>query len=481
MKFEITPVVQTVLKKIEDKGGRVFVVGGAVRDTLLNRPVKDIDLATDLLPLEVETIVLDQKLLRIGGAHDFDHGIIRFHNSDTKEIVDIATLRRDDSCDGRFAKVSFTKNIQEDLERRDLTINAFAVEIDSSGKSIAPIHAYDDRIRDLDERVIRFVGIPEERILEDNLRMIRACRFMALGDEWKMGGTDEQAIIKHAHLIKTVSKERIHDEFIKALSYSRPSNFFLALQKCGLLKHIIPDLELAVGCDQNIHHRDPVWEHLLLTLDAACDISPDPMFRLAAMTHDIAKPHTKEMKAGVGCTFYKHEVVGASLIYDWMTEYKFSKKDCSYVSKLVRWHMFRMETDSTDKTIRKFLQEVGKELWKDLFDLRFADRKGNRAKAGRSEYPKALQDLRSRIEKMINDGVAIFKEDLAIDGKDLIELGVPPGPQYNDIFKNMLGLVVTDPEKNNRVWLSDFVKRNYIDDKKQEQENKEEKKERPQP
>ncbi len=213
-----------------------------------------------------------------------------------------------------------------------------------------------------------------------------------------------------------------------------------------------------------------VWEHLLLTLDAACDISPDPMFRLAAMTHDIAKPHTKEEKAGVGCTFYKHEVVGATLIYNWMTEYRFNKKDCSYVSKLVRWHMFRMEPDSTDKTIRKFLQEVGKELWRDLFDLRLCDRKGNRAKAGRSEYPKALQELRGRIDKMIKDGVAIFKEDLAIDGSDLIELGVPPGPHFNDIFKNMLGLVVTDPEKNTREWLSEFVKRNYVQNKQEEHE-----------
>ncbi len=265
MKFELTPSVQKVLEAIHKKGGRTWVVGGAVRDTLLKRPVKDIDLATDLLPLEVETIVEGFKYPRIASIRDFEHGIIRFQNPDTKEIVDIATLRKDDSCDGRFAKVSFTKDIKEDLQRRDLTINALAVEINHMGDPNVWIHprmgwfqmesADETCRRDLDEKVIRFVGVPEARILEDNLRMLRACRFMALGDEWKMGGTDEQAIIKHAHLIKTVPKERIHDEFVKALSYPRPSNFFRALQRCGLLKHIIPDLELAVGCDQNIYHE----------------------------------------------------------------------------------------------------------------------------------------------------------------------------------------------------------------------------------
>lgn len=482
MKFEITSAVQVVLKKIEDKGGRLYAVGGAVRDLLLKRQVHDVDLATDLLPLEVEAIVEGFKYPRIVSIRDFEHGIIRFQNPDTKEIVDIATLRKDDSCDGRFAKVSFTKDICEDLQRRDLTINAMAMEIDYTGQNMrfgfgpnqtdVPIVVADTTCeRDLDDRVIRFVGVPEERILEDNLRMMRACRFMALSDEWKMGGTDEQAIIKHAELIKTIPKERIHDEFIKALGYPKPSNFFRALQKCGLLKHIIPDLELGVECEQNIYHRDTVWEHLLLTLDAACDLSTDPMFRLAAMTHDIAKPHTKEVKEGVGCTFYKHEVVGASLIYKWMTEYKFPKKDCEYISKLVRWHMFRMEPESTDKTIRKFLQEVGKETWKDLFNLRLADRKGNRAKAGRSEYPKALQELRGRIDKMIEEGVAIFKEDLAIDGKDLIELGVPPGPIYNDIFSNILGLVVADPSKNKADWLKDFVTRNYVQTKEEKEQS----------
>ena len=289
--------------------------------------------------------------------------------------------------------------------------------------------------------------------------MLRYCRFKALGFGDSALALD--CIEIHAEKIKTISKERIRDEIIKALGYSKPSEFFRTMEKTGLLKYIFPDLARGVGCEQNVHHAEPVFDHLLRCLDSSVDLTDNVLLRLATLCHDIAKPHTKKIING-DATFYKHEVVGASIIYNWMKDLKFTNKEIEYVVKLVRHHQWRFEDDTKDKTIRKWVQEVGKDVWRDLITLRCADRLGNLKKEGRPMITNKMRELMNKVEEMIASGVPIFKEDLAINGDDIKALGLPPSKIYKEIFSNILGIVVNDPSKNSKEWLSEFVVKNYI-------------------
>lgn len=253
MKFELTNTETSIIDLLNG-AGQTWIVGGAVRDMLLGKTPKDIDLATDLVPDTVESLITSAGFICIPDKKAKEHGIIRAVDRDTGDLIDIATLRRDVSTDGRHAEVEFTDNLMEDLARRDLTINAMAVVINSDGTAGPHLHDPHDGCRHLEDLIIRFVGDSNDRVKEDALRMIRACRFTALGESWTIHDRDLKAIKEHAYEIKTVSKERIRDEILKALSYDKPSNFFRALDACGLLDIIFPDLARGIGCEQNEYH-----------------------------------------------------------------------------------------------------------------------------------------------------------------------------------------------------------------------------------
>lgn len=460
MKFALTTAQASVVKELRTRGVKVWVVGGAIRDHLSNREPKDLDFAHNG---KVSDVVSAANATGLSVADDqkaMEHGIVRLGDSASKSLIDIACLRKDTICDGRHAEIAFTQSIEEDLARRDFTVNAMAAEVDETGLCTDLIDPFGGRADIADGR-IRFVGTPDTRITEDYLRILRACRFTALGEDWTIYGDDVVACKKYVLDVMRCSKERIHDELVKGLMYPIPSRMFRAMQSIGLLDLVFPDLARGVGCEQNVHHAEPVFDHLLRCLDASVELTDNPMLRLATLTHDIAKPHTKKIING-DATFYKHEVVGASIMYNWMKTYKFSRKECEYVSKMVRHHQWRFEDDTTDKTIRHWLQEVGKEEWRDLITLRMADRLGNLKKAGKPAVTQKMKELVSRVEGMIKAGVPIFKEDLAMNGDDLIKLGLKPGPQFKDIISNILGIVVSNPEKNTKEWLSQYVTKNYI-------------------
>ncbi len=460
MKFVLTKAQASLVKSLKGQSLKVWVVGGAIRDILSGRAPKDLDFAHNG---KVSDVVSAANAAGLSVADDqkaMEHGIVRIGDSDSKSLIDIACLRKDTICDGRHAQIEFTQSIEEDLARRDFTVNAMAAEIDEQGVCSAIIDPFNGH-RDLTDDRIRFVGDAVSRIKEDFLRILRACRFTALGDEWTIYGDDAKACKEYAIDVMRCSKERIHDELVKGLMYPVPSRMFRAMQSIGLLELVFPDLARGVGCEQNIHHAEPVFDHLLRCLDSSVAFTDNPMLRLAVLTHDIAKPHTKKIING-DATFYKHEVVGASIMYNWMKTYKFSRKECEYVSKMVRHHQWRFEDDTSDKTIRHWLQEVGKEEWRDLITLRMADRAGNLKKSGKPLVTQKMKELVARVEGMINAGVPIFKEDLAVNGDDLIKLGLKPGPQFKDIISNILGIVVSNPEKNTKEWLTQYVEKNYI-------------------
>jgi tRNA nucleotidyltransferase/poly(A) polymerase len=342
LNFKLSRTQSELVDLIRKAGGTVYVVGGAVRDSILGLEPKDLDFAHTLSVDDLQYAASAIGIEAIPDSTAYDHGILRFPNNG--KLIDMACLRKDNETDGRHATVSFTKDILEDLARRDLTINAMATEIFPDGTCREIIDPFFGQA-DIQGQVICFVGNSEQRIKEDYLRMMRFCRFAALGEGWFLDPDGEKACKKYAIDIARVSKERIRDELVKGLMYPKPSAMFRAMQSIGLLDFVFPDLARGVGCEQNIHHLEPVFDHLLRCLDSSVSLTSNPMLRLAVLTHDIAKPHTKKI-INNDATFYNHEVVGASVMYNWMKEYKFSRKECEYVSKMVRHHQFRMDTDS---------------------------------------------------------------------------------------------------------------------------------------
>lgn len=466
MRFKLTKTQALCLRTLLNQCSSAFIVGGAVRDKILGKEPKDIDFATREYPNTVSRVLREERLTIIPDQRAMSHGTVRVVDQDTGDLIDFTTLRQDIKCNGRHAQVRFTTNILTDLERRDFTINAMACQVTLVGSDSCEtddiIDPYAAKIiLESDTKRIQFVGNAYERIEEDALRMIRACRFTALGDDFSIEPLSLLAIQDRAYLVKNVSKERVRDEIMKALKYPKPSAFFKALLETSLLQQIMPDMVLSVGCTQNIHHAEEVWEHLMMSLDAAVELTPNPLLRLAVVTHDIAKPHTKQMIKG-DATFYKHDVVGEQIMRRWMREYKFSNDEVNYVCKLVRHHLFRFEDNSTDKAIRHWLQEVGRDTWRDLMTLRCCDRKGNLAKAGLPMITSKMRELMEKVENMITTKVPLFKEDLVINGNDLKDAGIPPGRIYKNIFSQIMGIVIKDPERNNREWLMDYVNRVYV-------------------
>ncbi len=462
LKFSFTDTQKAVIRAVT-KVGNLWVVGGAVRDEILGEQPKDIDFASDLPINELEDALRTVSGLAPDGRGR-EHGVLRVIDPKNKELVDVAILRKDCETDGRHATISPTTSIIDDLARRDLTINAMACRINSNCKSDDLIDPFGGRTQ-LASKTIALVGNPGERIKEDYLRMLRVARFATkLGPGCRIEQSTIKACIHHAEKIKTVSKERVREEIMKALSYDNAGWMFRYMHQLGLLKHLMPDLHRGVGCTQNKYHKDDVFEHLCYCVDQAKGRHFTPILKVAVLFHDIAKPHTKKLIKGQA-TFHNHEVQGATVAYKWMKLYRFSNDEIKYVVKLVRGHQWRFMEDSNEKTYRRWLQKTGKYHWRDLIRLRIADRKGNRAKAGRPGMTRHMKDLVRKCRNIINSGQPIFKEDLAIDGNDLRSLGVKPGPIYKDIFSNVLGIVVNDPSKNTKEWLGEYIKRNYANNK----------------
>lgn len=464
-RFELTPSQSRIMVGVKNKTmGNCWVVGGAVRDIILRRDPHDIDFATNLLPDAVENLVTELGFIRIPDQTAKDHGIIRVVDKHSGDIIDIATLRKDDSCDGRHASVSFTQDLKEDLARRDLTINAMAAEIDEAGYINQIIDPFGGQ-RDLEAKVINFVGCAEERCKEDWLRIIRACRFCALDTGWQRSRNTNTALWTYGEHANEISRERIRDELLKAMSYPNPGGFIRALDNVNLLRHVIPSVAAGVDVGQNEYHDETIYEHCVASLDAAAGLTDSPLLRLAALLHDVGKCITRSVATDGRVHFYRHEVEGASIAYKWLLATRFAKKEAEYISKLIRHHQWRFEKDSKDKTIRRWLQEVGKDTWRDLITLRCADRRGNFAKRDKPMMTRHMQNLVNKAERIIEESQALFREDLAISGHDLKELGVPPGPLFKEIFSNMLGIVIADPSRNDRTWLIGYVRKNYVEDK----------------
>ncbi len=343
-------------------------------------------------------------------------------------------------------QVKFSDTIDEDLKRRDFTINSMAL----NKNVLMDIYG---GIKDIKDKTVRAVGDADERFNEDALRMLRAVRF-AVQLDFSISHETSESIIKNADLIKNISQERMRDEFTKIILSKNPSVGIVMLQKFGLLKHIVPELEEGIGCVQGGAHIYDVWEHLLMALQHATDKDWPLEIRLAALFHDIGKPRSRRPGEKKAYTFYGHEVIGARMAKKIMERLKFTKKETELVEKLVRTHMFFSDTEQiTLSAVRRIIAKVGKEnIWL-LMNIRECDRVGMKKK----EAPYRLRKYFAMIEQALRDPISVGQ--LKVDGEYLIKnLGIKPGPRMGWMLHALLEEVIEDPEKNTEEYLSGRVK-----------------------
>ena len=424
---------------LESAGFEAYLVGGCVRDLLLGHEPKDWDITTNAKPEEIQKIFLDS-------VYENNFGTVGIKtNSDNPKlkIVEVTTFRQEGKyTDKRHPdEIKFAETIEEDLSRRDFTVNALAMNLGHQERS-AVIDPYGGQ-NDLKNKIIRAVGNPEERFQEDALRLMRAVRFMA-----QLGfGIEEQteaAVKKHAGILEFVSKERVRDELSKLLSAEKAADGIRKMQELGLLKLVLPELEEGVGMGQNKHHIYTVFEHNLKSLEYAAKNGFPLELRLASLLHDVGKPRSKRGD-GPDSTFYGHQVIGERMVLSMLDRLRFSKAMIEKIALLVREHMFVYDPDTmTDAGARRLLRRVGEENINDLFLLREADRIG-------SGVPKAqpyrLRHLKFRIEKVSKDPISA--KMLKVSGEDIMRvLGIEPSARIGFVLAILLEEVLDDPLVN---------------------------------
>jgi len=436
--------VLEICQELRKAGERAWVVGGCVRDTLLGEPVNDWDVATSALPGKVQQTF--DKVIPTG----IDHGTVTVLWKGS--AYEVTTLRGEGAySDGRRPdSVVFVGDIDQDLARRDFTVNAIAYD-PVDGRVVDPFHG----LVDMGAKVLRAVGDPKERFQEDGLRILRGARFVATLD-FELEGATEAAFRGALDTYRKVSPERVREEWIKAMKARAPSRAFEVMRRTGILEVTYPELLEQVGCEQNQWHAYDVWDHTMRVLDES---EADPSERMAALLHDVAKPRTRARSDKTGdWTFYHHERVGADMADRWLRDYRFSNQERELIVDLVRHHLICYGSEWTDAAVRRFIKRVGSDRVEALLRLGEADALGK----GRNveEELALLKELRSRIDEQIEQGGALTTQDLAIDGKDVMaHLEGGPGPVVGQVLRELLEQVIEDPSLNTRDKLMPIVEK----------------------
>ena len=465
LNMQIPLEVLEIIKKLNQVDFEAYIVGGCVRDIILSktkelkRDPKDWDITTNAKPEQV------QKLFP-NSIYENEFGTILIKTSSESpnlKIIEVTTFRKEGKySDKRHPdKIEFAETIEEDLNRRDFTVNAMAIKPKNTQYTIQNteytlIDPFNGQ-KDLQKKLIRAVGNPKERFSEDGLRLMRAIRF-ACELNFQIEPQTLNAIKDNASLLSFISKERIRDELIKIINSSQAVKGIFLLQKNDLLKQIIPELEKGIGVTQNKHHIYTVWEHAWRSLDYACKKEYSFEVKLASLFHDIGKPYTKEGE-GINATFYNHEWQGAKITARVLSRLKFPKDKAEKIIKLVRYHGFVYDPEiTTDAAIRRLLVKIGKENIQELAQVREADRIG-------SGCPKALpfrlRHFLFRVEKVLQElgGQQPSLKILKINGNDIIKtLHIESSPKIGAILSILLEQVLDDSKKNNKKYLEKEAK-----------------------
>ncbi|MFO7848542.1 MAG: HD domain-containing protein [Spirochaetia bacterium] len=430
--FRIPKKVEKFGRIFNEGGYSCYLAGGAVRNMVLRKKPRDYDFATDASPEEV--MRLFKRVIPTG----IKHGTVTvlFEN----QRFEVTTFR----VEGTYSnarhpdEITFTASIDEDLSRRDFTINAMAVRV-PGGELIDLFGGRED----LKKKIIRTVGPAQERLEEDALRMVRACRFSAQL-EFSIDSELQDAIIRVASNIHRVSSERIREELEKLLKTDYPSIGFKEMERTGLLERILPELAACRGISQGDYHSFDVLDHSLY----ACDGAPKEHMevRFAALFHDIGKAETKDPSGGP--TFYQHEKLSEERTDEICRRLRFSNTSRQRITRLVRHHMFNYSEEWSESAVRRFIARVGPDLINDLFILRRADKYGMHLK--RSADP-LLDQFRRRIDRVLEQNEALTVHDLAINGHILEdEAGIPKGRDMGTVIEHLLETVLDDPSMNTK-------------------------------
>ena len=432
LELKVPADVEKVVDVLLDAKHDAYVVGGSVRDALRGVDPHDWDVTTDAKPEQIE------KLFK-RALYNNRFGTVVVQSGD--HVVEVTTYRTEAGyADHRRPDaVAFTASLEEDLERRDFTMNAMAWRPPRGAKPGELIDPHHGR-KDLEGRVLRAVGDPDERFGEDALRMLRAIRFATLLDLHIEPRTAE-AIRRNAALTADLSGERIQQEITKMLSAPRPSVAFQMMSELGVLAVICPELEDSKGTPQEKAAAFNVFDHLLATLDATPQ--DDLPLRLAGLFHDIGKPETF-----ADGHFHQHEFVGEAKARAILRRWKFDKDTIAEATHLIRHHMFWYQMEWTGSAVRRFIRKVGLENIPALFALRRADNIGSGARSPRMY---ALDALWQRVQEEIAAATAFSLRDLQIDGNDIKrELGLEPGPEVGRILNELFERVTDSPALNER-------------------------------
>ena len=454
-------------------GYKAYLVGGAVRDMLMKVPAHDWDVATNATPQDVI------KLFKFVVPTGIEHGTVTVHYKGNE--IEVTTFRTEAGySDGRHPdSIKYAATIEEDLARRDFTMNAIAASLED-GTITDPYGGQDD----IKNKLIRTVGAAHERFMEDGLRPVRALRFAS-----KLGFSIEKntysEIFKKEIQAKaaSISIERFRDEFEKIMASPKPSVGLKLLEESGLLDIFIPEFKICRGCiqsDYRAFHKFDVLDHLFY----ACDGAPADKLnvRLAALFHDIGKPAAKKIlhetvldgekndgskKEIETITFYNHEAFGEKITQKLMTRLKFSNDMISNVCHLVKEHMFHYESNWSEAAVRRFIIRVKPECMEDLYDLRLADMYGmynEKVDVRYSESVKLLLELKARVEKELSKKTALSLKSLAVNGRDLMQLGIPAGKELGRILNELLECVIEDPAMNNKERLIETAKKIFYNE-----------------
>jgi tRNA nucleotidyltransferase (CCA-adding enzyme) len=430
-------VPQTVIQvchKLDKAGFQAWLVGGAVRDSIMGREAHDWDIASNARPDQVHSLF---RYIDTG----IKHGTITVLVGDDK--YEVTTFRGDgEYTDGRRPDgIKFLDRIEDDLARRDFTMNSVAYD------PLSDVYCdpFGGRL-DINKRIIRAVGDPFIRFSEDGLRCLRAIRFMvSLG--FDIDKSTYLAITKALETFSKVSSERVRDEWFKIMKSHQPSLAFDSMAETGMLAITIPEMLPMIGCTQNRYHSFDVWKHSLVTMDACPE--EDPVLRWGALFHDIGKPKSKGVHPEHGdATFYDHENIGADMAIEILPRLRLSVDDQNRIIHLVRHHFIRYDKTWSASTIRRWVRKVGLDNVASLCTLARADIFGK----GPAIEKEVINELEAKIATMqVTETIPISTKVLSINGHEVMtHLGIGQGPTVGKILTALLELVTDNPEINTK-------------------------------
>jgi putative nucleotidyltransferase with HDIG domain len=449
MKEKIPEDIIEIYKRLENSGFEVNFVGGCVRNILLQKDPEDWDLTTNATPSQIQSVFPDSFYENSFGTVGIP--LPQMLENEHKGVVEITTYRTEGIYKDhrRPEAVSWGKTIEEDLERRDFTMNAVAFQLDENSTNLLKFVDPFNGIGDIELKLIKAVGNPDARFKEDALRLMRAVR-LATQLNFSIDETTLTAIRSDAKLIEHVSGERVRDELIKILATERSYDGIMLLNSTNLLQYILPELETGKGVSQERpgrHHTADVFTHNVLSLKYTP--ATDPLVRLATLLHDVGKPMVRSEDEQGLVIFYNHEIAGARIAREVAERLHLSKKDREKIVNLIRWHMFTVDENITDSAIRRFIRRVGIENVKDMIDLRIGDRLGSGTQTAESWR---LKQFKERIVKELNPPFST--NDLAVDGNDIMQvLNIKPGPKIGEILQKIFLEVDENLDLNNREYL----------------------------